>query len=200
MVGTAQERARAVKTLCRISTLLVRLRVRPNTNIEEVGRYWGRGRRSKDITPLLASLPKKPEGYTIDVAHLLPPFARRRLYTYPHPDADPTTPRQDCHWTSMNFFNETPDDRFLSTDYTYEVIMKDYYPVLGEPLFGDIVLLMTANGQALHSCVYLADNIVFTKNGSQAYMPWKLMALSDVRAFYSMEPPLKVQIVRYKHW
>jgi len=200
MLGTDAERARALKTLARMSTLLVKLRVRPNTDIEGVARYWGRGRRSKDITPLLLSLPKLPEGYTVDVAHLLPPFARRRLYTYPNPDSDPDAPRRDCHWTSLNFFSETPDDRFLSSDYVRDSIVKDYYPTFGEPLLGDLVFLMKPNGQAFHSCVYVADNIVFTKNGSQSYMPWQLMELGDVCALYSTDPPLETRIFRYRHW
>jgi len=201
MLETARERSRALKTLSRISTLLLKLRVRPNTDLDTVARYWGRGRRSKDIAPLLGSLPKRPEGYTIDAAHLLPSFARRRLYTYPDPDTDPDALRRDCHWTSMNFFNEVPDDRFLSHENTREVIMRDYYPVLGDPLFGDLIFLMRPNAEAVHSCVYVADNIVFTKNGPQPYVPWTLMELSDVRATYSTtDPSIEMRVFRYKHW
>lgn len=186
-IGTPQERARALKTLARSATVLAKLRVYPNSDFEQLINYWGRGRRSKDVGPLLTSLPKLRNGFTIDVAHLLPAFARRRLYTYPNPDTDPTTPRQDCHWTAMNFFNETPDERFLSPEKVREVLEQDYYPVPGEPIFGDVILLMASATEVVHSCVYVADTLVFTKNGSQPYVPWKLMELSDVLALYSIE-------------
>jgi hypothetical protein len=200
MLETAKERARAIKTLSRISTLLVKLRVRPNTDIDALAAYWGRGRRAKDIGPLLESLPKQRDGFLIDVAHLLTGFARRRLYTYPNPDADPNTPREDCHWTSFNFFAEIPDNRLLSTDYVRQVIEKDYYPVLGEPTFGDVLFLMAPKGEVVHSCVYIADQIVFTKNGPEPYIPWKLMEMADMRAVYASEQSLEMRIYRHKEW
>ena len=40
----------------------------------------------------------------------MPPFARERLYTSPMP-TKPGDLKMDCHWTALNFFNETPDAR-----------------------------------------------------------------------------------------
>jgi hypothetical protein len=47
--------------------------------------------------------------------------------------------------------------------------------------------------------VYVADDIVFTKNGSSQVMPWMLMDLADVIAFYPSEPPLVVRSFRRKN-
>lgn len=198
MLETPKERARAIKTLARTSSVLVRLRVKPDSDIDALAGYWGRGRRLKDIRPLLASLPKVAGGYTIDIGHLLPAFARKLLYTYPNPDSDMDSIREDCHWTSLNFFKDAPDDRFQSVDYVRQIIESDYYPVLGEPTFGDLIFLMSKKGEVPHSCVYIADNIVFTKNGSESYVPWVFMELTDVRALYYADPPLEVKIYRHK--
>jgi hypothetical protein len=49
--------------------------------------------------------------------------------------------------------------------------------------------------QALHSCVHIADDVVFTKNGNNPRMPWKLMHLADVKEVYARsehEPRLLV--------
>jgi len=199
LIKTPAERLRAIKTLSRMSTLLVKLRVAPDSNLDELVNYWGRGRRSKDIRPLLSSLPKLPEGYLVDLVHLLPSFARKRLYTYPNPDADQNSGREDCHWTTLNFFNDTPDNRFLSVDEVRKFVETECYPVLGEPTFGDLVFLINKEGVAPHSCVYIADDIVFTKNGPEPYVPWILMELSDVQAIYYTDPPLEVKFFRHKN-
>ena len=60
------------------------------------------------------------------------------------------------------------------------------------------MLLGDPNGDVIHSCVYIADNIVFTKNGSASSSPWILMDLEDVIAFYSSEKPLDIQRYRRK--
>jgi hypothetical protein len=36
-----------------------------------------------------------------------------------------------------------------------------------------------------HSAVYLADDLVFTKNGQNYTMPWMIMRISDLHAMYS---------------
>ncbi len=192
------ERSRYVKTLSRKSALVVQLVVRPGADIQSVDRYWSRGRRSKDITPLLQSLARRPNGGSIDIIHLLPPFARAHLYTYPLPSERPADATHDCHWSSFNFFKDTPDRRFDSIDYTREVLLNDYYPVFGEPVLGDILMLMRKDGTVVHSCVYVADDIVFTKNGPAFSVPWLLSPLDSVVAFYGSGHPLEIRRYRAK--
>jgi len=182
-LGSVQERVRLAKNLSRRSALLVQVRVEHKDDAEALARYWGRGGRSKDVEPLLQSLIQRPEGGSIDIVHLLPVFARALLYTYPTPSEDPRAAARDCHWTSLNFFNQTPDDRFLNLEQVLKSLQSDYYPYGGEPALGDIALLVTAEGQGIHSCVYVADGIVFTKNGPASSVPWLLAPLADVEAF-----------------
>ena len=192
------ERFRYIKTLARKSAMIVQLNIAAGADITTLDRYWGRGRRSKDITPILQSIARRPNGGSIDIIHLLPPFARRHLNTYPLPSERPEDANHDCHWASFNFFRETPDERFNSIDYTREVLFNDYFPVLGEPSLGDIIMLVRKDGTVVHSCVYVADNIVFTKNGPAFSVPWLLAPLDSVTAYYGAGEPLDQRRYRAK--
>ncbi|MEW6306583.1 MAG: hypothetical protein AB1705_24215 [Verrucomicrobiota bacterium] len=195
-IPETHEKMRLLKTLGRHSTLLVKLRVKPDSDIEALTRYWGKSGRAKDIRPLLASLTQVPGGTTVDICHLLPPFARKRLYTYPTdiPDA----PRRDCHWTAMNFFNDLPDDRFLDFAEVTKAIQQDYYPVQDEMTLGDVIFFVKPEEGIVHAAVYIAEDMVFTKNGAHPMQPWTIMPIEDVRAAYPSDQPLEQAAFRLK--
>jgi hypothetical protein len=197
-LGAPDERLKLIKNLSRRAALLVQLRVEHGADTDALARYWGNNRRNQDVEPLLYSLAHRPEGGTIDLIHLLPPFARALLYTYPVPSDKPEAAARDCHWTSLNFFNATPDDRFLNLDAVGDTLRRNYQPIAGEPTMGDILMLFNADGAGVHSCVYLADGVVFTKNGPGYSVPWLLSRLDDTVAFYSVNGPLRTQIYRAK--
>ena len=198
MIPSNEERKRLVKTLSRQSAVLVKLVVKPDTDIDSMVRYWGREGRAKDIRPLLESLARRPDGATIDLVHLLPPFARLRAYTFPYPSDDPLATRRDCFWTAMNFFNQQPDDRFCDFESIKKVLQTDYYPIQNDPVYGDIIVLINARGTIIHAAVYLADNKVFTKNGGYFLQPWLIMDFDDMLAFYPSDKPLRVAAYRQK--
>lgn len=193
---------RVVKTLARKNTLLVELVVNENSNPEKLADYWGGGRRAKDIVPLLRSLRDVPGGAKIDISHLLPAFARRRIYTYPWTSTAAIDQRKDCHWTAMNFFNPEPDDRFTDPEVAKREVTAKYFQVIKPTKMGDLVLLMTSKAEVLHSSVYIADDIVFTKNGAIPTEPWRFMRIDDMKsyfsAFYQTEGALNVVCFRRK--
>jgi len=196
LLTTSAQRAKYIKTLSRKTGLVVQLVIEPGTDVEPLVHYWGRGRRSKDLRPLLQSVARRPNGGVLDLLHLLPPFARTLVFTYPLPSNSETDPSRDCHWTSFNFFNESADDRFLDLAHVRTTLLSDYYIVTGPPAFGDIVMVVRAGtAEGVHSCVYLADNLVFTKNGPAFSVPWLVTNLDTVLAFYSSTP---VEIRRYR--
>lgn len=196
-LASAAQRVVFVKALSRKSTFLVNLRVGPGDDIEALTRYWGRGRRSKDVGPLLRSLAQRPGGGSVDIAHLLPPFARTLLYTYPLPSDNPVDLAHDCHWTSFNFYNERPDDRLAEMAFVERTIQSDYYQTSAEPAFGDVIILVDQQGKGLHSCIYLADDFVFTKNGAAFSVPWLIGRMETVISFYSIgDSPVEVR--RYR--
>ncbi len=193
------QRAKYIKALSRKSALVVMLHVHPRENVDPLVEYWARGGRSKDLKPLLQSLARRPNGGSIDIVHLLPRFVRTLVYTYPLPSDKPIEANHDCHWTSFNFQNDTPDEHFSNIDYVHQVLVDQYYPVPGPPQLGDILMFVRPDGVVVHSCVYIADDIVFTKNGPAYSVPWLLTSLADVQAFYATSPGIEIRRYRAKN-
>jgi hypothetical protein len=184
----------ASRLLCSASTYLVKLYVPHDADIDQLSAYWcGRGRR-KDLRPMLESLAAMPNGGTLDIAHLLPAFARQRLYIYPHPAQTLDGVKRDCHWTSLNFFSLVPNDGLSDPEKVRRHVVEEYYRISETPQFGDIVFFSLSNGDIIHSCVYLAANLVFTKNGDSVFQPWSIMDLQDVNEIYSYLPKDGVQV------
>ncbi|HTQ50794.1 MAG TPA: hypothetical protein VMJ12_08785 [Candidatus Acidoferrales bacterium] len=186
-IARDDERRRLIKRLARTRTLLMKLHVTPNSNVDALADYWAKGRRNKDIVALLDSLTNTPGGMTIDVAHLLPAFARKYLYTFPTPPADlASTKWPDCNWTAFNFFRDQPDDRFYDFDVCGNDLVQNYTKVR-EATFGDLIVFYRPDGFPIHVVVYIADDIVFTKNGSSTFHPWTLMKWDDLISDYTLD-------------
>jgi len=184
------ERRRLIKALSRSAALLMKLRVRPDSDTDALTRYWAQGWRTKDIGPVLDSLTRVTNGMTIDVVHLLPPFARRRVNSYPAP-LSPGQRAPDCYWTAFNFFNDTPDDRYFD-DNIWRRELQQEYQLTDQPSLGDLVFLTRPDGVPIHCAVFIADDVVFTKNGANLRQPWKLMKMEDMLARYPEDFPLRV--------
>ena len=65
--------------------------------------------------------------------------------------------------------------------------------------FGDLMALVDPAGNLIHLCVYVADNVVFTKNGGNPGQPWVLMKIPDMLPLYSGEAPLRMAAFRSHH-
>lgn len=194
-LASDRDRIRLLKALTRQSTLLVNLHVDASADIPSLVNYWTAGYpgRAKDIRPLLNSATRVPGGLDIDISHLLPRFASKRLYTYPNADLDGQSMFFDCHWNSMNFWNDPPDDRFADSAFVIQTLETEYEVVLNDFSFGDILLFMRSATQAIHSAVYVADQIVFTKNGPGPYSPWILMRLDTLVSHYETNMDVEVR-------
>lgn len=173
-----------VGALYQVPAYSLELTVPPEADVEGMVRYWGKAHREKIVSPLLKGLARVPGGGAINVAQLLPPFARARLYSYPDAWNDPNAPREDCFYTAMNFFTETPDTNYFDRAYTERVLGEDYCAVDGTATFGDRLLFVDAQERGVHMCVYIAGDFVFTKNGINRAEPWVLMRLADVLSIY----------------
>lgn len=199
-IPTTEERQLFFKTLSRSSVVMARLRIRPDTDIDKLLGYWSgeNNVRQKDLKPLLESMKRRHEGGTISLVYLLPPFARERLFTSPLPSS-PGDPNMDCHWTAMNFFNSEPDYRFSDLTYTAAYVKTNFYPIAQPTAYGDIVFLLDQNGNAIHSAVFIADDIVFTKNGNNYAQPWIMMRLPNLLALYNVSDTPRVACYRHKN-
>jgi hypothetical protein len=184
-----------IKALSRTRTALLSLKLDASSDITRIRDYWSSGNaNAKDFVPLLESVAANPTIPQIDLVHMLPPYARKLCYTYPHPSHAVAGRYPDCHWTSLNFFNYRPEDRFFDTDGAGMFVRERCNPGEGPYQFGDILFFTDFSGHGVHSCVYLADDFVFTKNGANVLSPWLIMKLADVVERYSVngEPSIKI--------
>jgi hypothetical protein len=175
-----------LKTLCRIPSLILKLHITPASDVDALVRYWGKQETATEAGVLLKSLAKMPQGATLDIVHLLPRFARERLYRFPDKSEHEILAQQNCFWTALNFFNGEPDDRFGDNEFLNETIKTKYARTNDDPQFGDVVGLADDSGRIIHCSVYIADETVFTKNGGYRLKPWVLMTIPDMMARYSM--------------
>jgi hypothetical protein len=200
-VADKEEKMRLLRALSSQSAVMAGVRIRPDTDTDKLLGYWAwpGGIRFKDVQPLLDSMKQIPDG-RIGLVYLLPQFARQRLYTFPMP-ARPGDPTMDCHWSTMNFFNEVPDDRFTDPAYTVKYLESNYYQIAKPTKYGDIILFLDGDSNnAIHSAVYLCDDIVFTKNGNNMAQPWMLMHLKDLAMKYESDGPGRKLIYRNRNW
>ncbi len=195
------ERTRLTRALSHQQAVLVALRIRPDTDIDKLLGYWDSppGVRLIDIRPLLESLKRLTNGGGASILYFLPQFARQRLYTYPLP-SQPGDPAIDCHWSTMNFFNETPDNRFANPAYVSSYLKENYYQIASPRAYGDVIMIVDGHNTALHSAVYLAGDVVFTKNGNNFRQPWMLMRLKDLEAMYESDHQAHMLVFRNKSW
>ncbi len=197
LIPSEPERHLLVQTLSREPALLVKLQLRPNSDLTNLINYWAQGKSHDDVERILEALRRVPEGATMNISFFLPPFARNRLYCYPNQLDDPGGNR-DCLWTALNFFNSSADARLLDKAFRQMSLTNDYQVVQTQPTFGDILLLMDKNEDMVHACIYVADKIVFSKNGGAHASPWVLMEINDMMSYYSEIHPLNVMVVRKK--
>jgi hypothetical protein len=178
--------------------LISHLQIRPDSDVDKLLGYWvgpANGVHYKDLRPLIESIKRKPEGGGLSVLYLLPPFARERLNTFPviTPGA---VHKSDCQWGTFNFFNDPPDDRFYDSTYLNKFLQDNFYQVASPTMYGDIILVLDANNNILHSGVQIADDVVFTKTGTAYEEPWTLMHLKDLLALYAATPKVHLSIWR----
>ena len=199
LARTDAERNDISKALSRTATLMVTLLLKPDTDVAKLVGYWSTQNKRKDIAPFLESMALTPGVDRVDIIHLLPPTARKLLNSYPNITQIRGGMLPDCHWTSLNFLNDETVDRLVDTPMASAYTVENFERVSSPHLFGDVLFFVDdRDGSALHSCVYIADDIVFTKNGRSIVSPWVLMKLGDVCSIYEMQHKIAVQGWRRK--
>jgi hypothetical protein len=78
--------------------------------------------------------------------------------------------------------------------------LESFYDIVTTPLeFGDVVLVFDAEAkQALHSAVYIAADIVFTKNGGGLGNPWVLMPINQMLKVYGQQDSTGIRYYRLR--
>ena len=187
---TDSELQRLIKLLNRRRTYLVKLTLEDAKDIDAVAEYWGTGGRRTDIRAMIEST-AGAGAEPIDIVHLLPNFGRDYLYRFPRVTGEDLARPiiANCLWTALNFFSRVPDDRFLDVGHALTVLKQDYYLVQANYRLGDVIVWVDENETIFHAAVYLADDLVFTKNGTTPMSPWAIMKLEDVVEAYRFRSP-----------
>jgi hypothetical protein len=198
LLSTEKERLDALRALSRTPSLVAKIIIKSSSS-EKLASYWQKGFRLKDTSAFMASVMRHKEVDRMDLLHLLPSGVRKILYTFPDPAMSRSGYLPDCHWTSLNFFNTQPLDRLADPVQATAYTLEKFSPV-GPPYeMGDVLFFTDVNtGDAYHSCAYLADDIVFTKNGRSPLQPWVLMDLGSVKKLYDMHFNTKISGYRRK--
>jgi hypothetical protein len=189
------------KAMTRTRGLMVKIEADHTTNIEELVNYWSLGisLRRKDVEPLIQSIIDTDGIEALPLSHMLPALVRKILYTYPSLDMGKQGILPDCHWTSLNFFNYDPHEYLLDSRLATTAVLEKFAPTEPPYKFGDILFFLSKEtGDAYHSCVYLADNLVFTKNGRNLLSPWLIMRREDVEKVYLYRGDGRIQGFRLK--
>lgn len=197
MSPSYREARHVLKALSRTRSTVLRLRVNGPDDVARISDYWGgQAGSAKDFTPLLESLAGNPEVRFLDLAHVLPPTPRRLMYTFPRPEMAVGGRYPDCHWTSLNFFRDPPEPRLIDVTGATSFVLENLHPAEPPFRYGDVIVMLEVGENGIHSCVYLADGYVFTKNGSTVFSPWLIMKLDEVRQRYSRLGPVSLRIYR----
>jgi hypothetical protein len=185
-LGKGPELQRLLKRLLRHSTMLVTLRVHDESQVDRLVEYWGRGGRKTDIRPLLESAAGAGAEYAIDIIHLLPEMARRLLYRYPKVTAEELHEGRlaNCYWTALNFFSDDPDDTLMDAGAALQRLSKDYFVVQDGLQLGDIVAFSNSKYEIFHMATYIADDLVFTKNGYSSRVAWSILPIDRIRGHF----------------
>ncbi len=182
--GSDSEAKRWVRVLTRSRAFVAYLNVGPGDDLTTLRSYWSAGNRRKEALIMLNAASDLPGGSHLDLTHLLPALPRRLAYAYTTPEFERAGQTPNCHWTSLNFFNNTPQSIYLDLKLAASKVLEDYTRVTGAPTYGDILFFLDENGNAFHSCVFLADELVFSKNGGNTVMPWVVTRLTDLKQLY----------------
>ena len=192
-----EERDAVFRAITRVRSLVVELRLPLTCDRQAFVDYWSAGQVEAPRLAFVRAITQRRARQTVDITHFLPSIFRQRAYTFPDAELGRKGRLPDCHWSSLNFFNLTPNDVFLDSSQASQHLQKNYEVVDAPYRFGD-VLCFLEEGEGLHTCVYVADDIVLTKNGDSILAAWSLMQLKDVDSIYRRSPDTRVQGYRLK--
>jgi hypothetical protein len=188
-----EEQTRFLKALSRTRTLVLRLNIDEQSNIREIRDYWTLGNQRKEISPFFDAITQVRGVEKLDTVHFLPPSARKRLYTFPQPGEEMT----DCHSTCLEFCGVVSAPWSTGAQPWKDVFKTSFVPAKNNLMFGDVLVLFDSEtGEPIHSAVYIAADIVFTKNGLSVYQPWVYMFWEDLVALYGFDAGVYARVYR----
>ena len=154
------------------------LRVTPDSDAKAIAAWF----RRPELGAVVESMARGGGG-RIDVADLLPAFARDRINRFPT-DAEPEDPR-NCFWSALNFARPVPEARLARREVAQAELAARYRPVpLAEAGYGDVITFERDDGALVHAAVKIIGDLYFTRNGYIPARPWALIRLADLQLRY----------------
>lgn len=201
-LDTLEKRRALARAATRVRSLVLRIQVGGDSDLASISKYWSEGYKRKAIAPIFESIAGNPHVEYLDAVHLLPPVPRRLLYTFPSLEDSREFGTLDCHWTAFNFFRSQSILNNIRGSVMAEEFYERYQRVaIDDPLrYGDVIIFVDPKTQdASHSVVYIAGDIVYTKNGESISSPWILSRYGDILACYGyVFPRCRVDVYRIK--
>lgn len=197
LTKSQEEVATVFRTITRVRSLLVELKLPLKEGRAGFIEYWSAGSLNAERVPFLSAITRRRAPQMVDITQFLPTLARRRVYTFPTAAMGLKGRLPDCHWTSLNFFEEEAKDNYLDSAMASQHLLTAYVAIDPPYKFGDVLCFLD-NGEGLHTCVQVADDIVLTKNGESILAPWTFMSLKDVDDIYRRSPDTRIQGYRLK--
>lgn len=188
-----------LRTVYRTKAYDLSLAIKEGQNVDKITDYWGNLGRQASIRTIFEQASSSPGGSSIDISDILPEIPRERINTYSG-IVEHLNNWKDCHWTTINFFNPVPDERYYDlADFT------SFFGKISKPLgsnqlrFGDIISVYDENGELTHTCIYIACNVVFTKNGMGNLMPFVFSSLDETVPLYGSKVEYLTRTVADTH-
>lgn len=198
-INTDWEERALLKALTRTRSLILRLRISQESDRVALRDYWTVGLKNKDVLPYFESITRTPGVDHIDLIHLLPPTPRKYLNTFPTLALGVEGTFPGSFWTALNFFRFHPLDDFNDTAFASAHAQENFALAEKPYRFGDLFLIKDIDtNRAIHVCIYIADDIVYTKNGRSLMQPFMLMKIDDLLARYSVATNPAVIVWRLK--
>jgi hypothetical protein len=198
LASSSAEMFAARSAMTRVLTYTVTVRPGPVISTDAFLAYWTAGRRNPDAAPMLRALIERSGQDGVDLTLLLPSLAREKLYTYPSLGDGIGGRLPDCQWTSLNFFADNPQAYYIDGRNTFLELTQNYDAIPQPSQLGDLLCYVNPEGNVVHSCVYLCDDLIFTKNGESVFMPWILMRLSSLHTLYGEDGRNRLAFLRLK--
>lgn len=186
-----------LRAVSRVRGLVAEIKLPLTTSRDDFIAYWSAGGRNDDRLPFITAMTRRRAPHTVDITQFLPTIPRGHIYSFPTASQLLRPRPPDCHWTSLNFFEDEPNDLYLDPAKASEHLLSDYVAIDPPLRLGDVLVFLD-DGQGLHSCVHVAADIVMTKNGISSLAPWTLMTLQDLRDIYERSPATRIQAYRRK--
>jgi hypothetical protein len=187
----------AIAATTRVPTLMVSVQLPPADRGAMLD-YWRAGGRNQDAHDFLRNVLDQKDISSVDLIHLLPALCRDSLYTYPSLADAAGGQLPDCQWTSLNFFQARPAPYYLDGRSTYLELAATHVEIAQADRLGDLICFTSADGRIVHSCVRIAGDLVFTKNGRNITAPWLLQREAEVAAVYLQGEVNRVRYFRLK--